>query len=45
MNEMETLFKIINMIDSFMKHYNINNDKDDILLTGIANIFSCICEN
>ena len=45
MNEMETLFKIINMIDSFMKNYNINNDKDDILLTGIANIFSCICEN
>ena len=45
MNEMETLYKMINLIHIFMNNYNQNNDVDNILLTGIANIFSSICEN
>ena len=45
MNEMETLYKMINLINIFMNNYNQNNDVDNILLTGIANIFSSICEN
>ena len=45
MKEMETLYKMIHLINAFMNNYNQDNDVDNVLLNGIANIFSSICEN